>query len=123
MAQFDLDDLKSTVYRLQMLVETVERAADSWDRSVAMGEIRFMAVNLFELSQGQLKKDDPHNVGSATLFAYMIDAFERWDKDTAEDRRRLKMENDQRMRESLMTPEEWKQYKQSDDYKRSRGQQ
>jgi hypothetical protein len=123
MARFDLDDIKSSVFRLQMLVEAAEREPSSWDRSVAMGEIRLMAVSLFELSQNQLKEDDPHSVGSRTLFAYMIDAFKRWDTETAEERRQQELSQQQSDKEWAMSPEEWKAYKESDEFKRSRGQQ
>lgn len=123
MAEFKLDELKSYVRRLDRLIGAAEKSPDSWDRSVSMGEIRLMAINLFELSQGQIKSDDPHNVGGRSLAAYMLEAYARWDSDTAAERAHQRAEDDRRLKEQLMTPEEWKHYKESDEFKRSRGQQ
>lgn len=113
MAQFKLEDIKSLIRRLECLIEVAELDQDAWSRSVAMGEIRLMAVRLFELSQEQLKGDDPHCLGASTLFAYMVDAFDRWDKETAEERAKLKVEVDRRNREWSMSSEEWKRHKES----------
>lgn len=108
----DLTDVKSCVCRIQRLIAAVESETDPWERSVALGEIRLTAINLFASTQEKLKQtDDPHNVGARTLHAYIIDAFNRWDVETADERAKLKLENDLRAREWSMTKEEWEDYK------------
>ena len=101
MTQYDLKEIKSLIKRLAVMADIAEHDSDSWERSVAMGEIRLMAGNLFGKSYEQIRDDDPHNWGELNLVNYLTEAYKKWDEETREGRTKAAAETARQHEENL----------------------